>query len=280
MSPNFPSNARSPLSSSLFLADAHFRSRDIRDAVELSYVTPLSEAFTKPIASNKLGGMLKDRGIGLEADFSVERVDEGRFASFDERSSPFDLLVTVPINMGASFVGRFGLGDELDHVRVDSGTFLATGHDNIFAVGDAVALPISKAGSVAHFAIEVFVDNFLDHIDGRPMERAFDGHANCFVESGNGKALLIDFNYDTEPLPGAYPVPKIGPLTLLGESRFNHWVKIAFKPIYWNVLLKGDGSPFRYRCQWPARFGPNNFNKRSRRYDCRHHRRPGSSRRR
>ncbi len=226
-----------------FLADAHFRSRGIRDAVDLTYVTPLSGAFTKPIASHKLGGMLEDRGIGLEPDFLVERVDEGSLVSFDERSLPFDLLVTVPINMGAPFVGRSGLGDELDHVKVDSGTFLATGHADIFAVGDAAALPISKAGSVAHFAIDVFVDNFMDHIAGRPMERAFDGHANCFVESGDGRALLIDFNYDTEPLPGAYPMPKVGPLTLLGESRFNHWAKIAFKPIYWNVLLKGRRLP-------------------------------------
>ena len=126
---------------------------------------------------------------------------------------------------------------------LDPGTFLAEGLQNVFALGDAAALSISKAGSVAHFAVDVFVENFLDHIAGRPMERKFDGHANCFVESGAGKALLIDFNYDTEPLPGSYPLPVIGPLSLLKETRLNHLGKLAFKPIYWHMLLPGRRLP-------------------------------------
>jgi len=75
------------------------------------------------------------------------------------------------------------------------------------------------------------------------MTKAFDGHASCFVESGHGKGLLIDFNYDTQPLPGAYPIPGIGPLRLLGETRLNHWGKLAFRWVYWNVLLPGRPMP-------------------------------------
>ena len=226
-----------------FLADDYFRRLGIRDSVNLTFATPLSGAFTKPIASERLGSMLESRKIHVEPDFYVERVDTGAIISYDERSIPFDLLVSVPLNMGADFVARSGLGDELNHVRVDPGTFLAEGCRNVFALGDAAALPISKAGSVAHFAVEVFVENFLDHIDGRPMLRRFDGHANCFVESGAGKALLIDFNYDTEPLPGTYPLPVIGPLSLLEETRLNHFGKLAFKPIYWHMLLPGRRLP-------------------------------------
>ncbi|HEX5671579.1 MAG TPA: FAD/NAD(P)-binding oxidoreductase, partial [Acidimicrobiia bacterium] len=226
-----------------FLADDHFRRLGIRDRVELTFVTPLSGAFTKPIASDLLGGMLQDRRIHVEPDFFVERVDDGALVSYDERTIPFDLLVSVPLNMGADFVGRSGLGDELNHVKVDPGTFLANGCTNVFALGDAAALPISKAGSVAHFAVDVFVENFLDHIAGRPMKRRFDGHANCFVESGAGKALLIDFNYETEPLPGTYPIPGLGPLSLLKETRLNHLGKLAFKPIYWHLLLPGSRLP-------------------------------------
>jgi sulfide:quinone oxidoreductase len=163
--------------------------------------------------------------------------------SYDEREIGFDLLVTVPVNMGAGFVGESGLGDELDFVKVDPGTFLAEGRENVFAIGDAAALPTSKAGSVAHFAADVFVENFLEHIAGRPMTRQFDGHANCFIESGNGKALLIDFNYDTEPLPGKYPFAGIGPLSLLKETRANHWGKLAFEQLYWHVLLPGRPMP-------------------------------------
>jgi sulfide:quinone oxidoreductase len=228
-----------------FLAEAYFRRRGIRDRVEMVYATPLPGAFTKPIASAELGAMLDARKIGVEADFMVERIDADAktLVSYDEREIPFDLLVTVPLNMGADFVARSGLGDELNYVPVDKHTLLAKGHDNIFALGDASNIPASKAGSVAHFSVEVFVANFLAHVDGEPMTGRFDGHANCFVEAGDDKALLIDFNYDTEPLPGSYPLPGIGPMRLLKETTLNHWGKLAFRWMYWHLLLPGRPVP-------------------------------------
>jgi sulfide:quinone oxidoreductase len=228
-----------------FLAEAYFRRRGLRDRVEMVYATPLPGAFTKPIASALLGSMLDERKIAVEADFMVERVDpEAKtLVSYDEREIPFDLLVTVPLNMGADYVARSGLGDELNYVPVDKHTLLSKADNRIFALGDANNIPASKAGSVAHFAVEVFVDNFLAHIEGKPMTGSFDGHANCFVETGDGQALLIDFNYDTEPLPGTYPVPGVGPFQLLRESAVNHWGKLAFRWIYWHVLLPGRRMP-------------------------------------
>jgi sulfide:quinone oxidoreductase len=228
-----------------FLAEAWLRRRGIRDRVELVFVTPLDGAFTQPVASARLGAMLDDRLIHVETDFLVERVDPHlkRLVSYDEREIAFDLLVTVPVNMGADFVARSGLGDELNYVPVDRHTLQSTGHPEIFAVGDAGDIPASKAGSVAHFAVEVFVENFLQHVHGLPMTGSFDGHANCFVEAGDDKALLIDFNYDTEPLPGRYPVPVLGPLSLLRETRLNHLGKLAFRQVYWHVLLPGHPVP-------------------------------------
>jgi sulfide:quinone oxidoreductase len=228
-----------------FLADAYFADRGMRDRVEVVYVTPLDGAFTKPIASKLLGGMLDERKILTETDFYIERIDNENktLVSYDEREIPFDLLVTVPLNMGADFVARSGLGDELNYVPVDPGTFLSTAWDNIFAIGDASDIPTSKAGSVAHFAVEVFAENFLHHIKGEEMPVRFDGHANCFVESGNGRAMLIDFNYETQPLPGKYPIPKLGPFSLLQETGMNHLGKRMFKWIYWNALLPGRPLP-------------------------------------
>ncbi len=228
-----------------FLAEAWLRGRGLRDRVELVYVTPLDGAFTKPVASAHLGGMLDERKVHVEPDFMIESIDNERkvLVSYDEREVPFDLLVTVPLNMGADFVARSGLGDELNYVPVDKHTLLSKAHDNVWAVGDASDIPASKAGSVAHFSVEIFVENFLEHVQGRPMTGAFDGHANCFVESGDDKALLIDFNYDTEPLPGKYPLPKVGPMDLLKETRTNHLGKLAFRWIYWNVLLPGRPIP-------------------------------------
>ena len=229
-----------------FLADAFFTERAMRDRVEMVFVTPLDGAFTKPIASKHLGGILEERGVSLESDFMVERIDADAktLVSFDEREIPFDLLVTIPLNMGADYVARSGLGDDLNYVPVDKQTLLAKGHDNIFAIGDASDIPTSKAGSVAHFSIELFEDNFISHIHGRPMTKLFDGHANCFIESGHGKGMLIDFNYDTEPLPGKYPLPGFGPFSLLRESEANHWGKMTFRWVYWNLLLTGKEMPF------------------------------------
>jgi sulfide:quinone oxidoreductase len=229
----------------IFLADWFFHERKMRDRVELSLVTPLPGAFTKPRAAGLLGNTLEDKNIGLVPEFYVERVEPEQkvLVSYEEEEVPYDLLVTVPVNMGAEVIERSGLGDELNHVPVDKHTFLSTKFDNIFAIGDAANLPTSKAGSVAHFSVEVFTDNFVRYIEGLPMLEEFDGHANCFIESGFGKGILIDFNYDVEPLPGKYPLPGIGPFSLLQESEMNHWGKVMFRWLYWNYLLKGKEMP-------------------------------------
>ena len=229
----------------IFLADAYFKKRGIREKVELVYVTPLEGAFTKPVSSQALGAMLDQRMITLEPDFVIEHIDveNKTLVSMDEREIPFDLLVTIPVNMGADFVAKSGLGDELNYIPVSKRTFLSDKYDSIFVLGDASNIPASKAGSVAHFAIDLFAENFVDYVQDRPMKHEFDGHANCFIESGDRKALLIDFNYDVEPLTGKFPIPVIGPLSLLKESYLNHLGKLAFRWIYWNILLKGRYLP-------------------------------------
>ena len=189
--------------------------------------------------------MLTDRGIHVEAEFNTSEVDAERkvLRSWDEREIPFDLLITIPTHMGARFIEASGLGDELAFVPTDKATLLAQGHDDIFVLGDATNLPTSKAGSVAHFQSEVVVENLQRAIAGKSPVESFDGHANCFIESGFGKAMLIDFNYDQEPLPGIYPYPVVGPFQLLKESRRNHWGKLAFRWVYWNMLLPGRPIP-------------------------------------
>jgi sulfide:quinone oxidoreductase len=228
-----------------FLVEDHYRKRRLRHKVDITYVTPLDGAFTKPVASKELGGLLKDRSIRLAADFAVEKVDARRkvLVAYDGRELPFDLLVTIPPNVGQQYVVDSGLGNDAGFIPVDKHTLRSTEHERIFVLGDASDIPTSKAGSVAHFAAEQFVGNFLAAVDGRDLPHAFDGHANCFVESGRGQALLLDFNYDTEPLKGTFPAPVIGPMKLLKPARVNHLGKLAFEQIYWNLLLPGRKLP-------------------------------------
>lgn len=232
-----------------FLADAFFTDRGVRAATEITYVTPLDGAFTKPVAAAQLGALLSRRRIHVETDFVTDYIDDERrqLVSMDERRIPFDLLVTVPLNMGADYVAASGLGDELNYIPVDRHTLAARQWPEIFVIGDASDIPASKAGSTAHFAAHTVVRNVLARIAGRQPTGDFDGHANCFVETGNGKGLLIDFNYDVEPLPGHFPVPKIGPFRLLTESRLNHLGKLAFRWMYWRLLLRGRPIPLPNR---------------------------------
>ncbi len=232
-----------------FLADAFFEERGVRGKTEIVYATPLDGAFTKPVASATLGGMLEARGIELATEFAAESVDgdAGVLRSYDGRELPFDLLVTVPLHGGSPAVVRSGLGDPAGFVPTDRHTLLSRDQDRIFVLGDATDLPLSKAGAVAHFQGDVLLANVLRWIEDRPLLPGFDGHANCFIETGHGKAMLIDFNYETEPLPGRFPLPGIGPFTLLEESHTNHLGKLAFRWVYWNVLVKGQELPMDAR---------------------------------
>ena len=227
-----------------FLADAYFRDRGIRDKVELTYVTPLDGAFTKPACNRELSGLLEEKGVNLVTEFNTGEVDGagGRLVSFDGREVPFDLAVVVPLHGGQDYVGRSeGLGDELGFVPTDQRSLRSKAKPNVFVIGDAADIPASKAGSVAHFEGEVVARNIARYLAQEPMDASFDGHTNCFIETGAGKALLIDFNYDTEPLTGHFP-GRVG-LPLLRQSRLNHLGKLAFGWLYWHVLLPGREIP-------------------------------------
>jgi sulfide:quinone oxidoreductase len=227
-----------------FLADWHLRERGIRGRTELVYSTPLDSAFTKATCAEHLSFLLEEKEVELVTEFSAGEVDGagGTLSSFDGRTLDFDLLVTVPLHGGAAYLDQTpGLADALGFVPTDKATLQTTVKPNVFALGDATDLPTSKAGSVTHFEAEVLTENIARYFADQELAQGFDGHANCFIETGFHKALLIDFNYDVEPLPGHFPSP-LG-LPLLKESRLNHLGKLAFQWVYWHALLPGREIP-------------------------------------
>ncbi len=233
----------------IFLADWFLHEHGLRDKVEITFTTPLPEVFTKPRASAFLGNLLEERRINVETEYLIEEADPEKkvIRAFDGREVPFDLLVTIPLNMGSEVIERSDMGDDLNYVPTEKHTLRHKTFENIFVLGDATDLPTSKAGSVAHFQSESFIDNFLRYIDGMELLPTFDGHSNCYIETGYGKGTLIDFNYDVEPLPGKFPLPGLGPFSLLEESRVDHWGKLMFRWIYWHLLLKGKELPIPVR---------------------------------
>ena len=229
-----------------FLSDSYFINKGMRDKVDITYVTPMSGAFTKPKATEELTYLLEQKNIKVVPDFNIAHVDDknNKIVDYAGEEIDYDLLVTVPTNMGDAMIERSGFGDELNYVPTDKATLQTNVKDNIFAIGDATNIPASKAGSVAHFEAEILTENILRYIDGKELKDKFDGHANCFIETGHGKALLIDFNYTQEPVKGTFPFPTVGPLSLLKETHMNHMGKLAFRWIYWNMLIKGKHIPF------------------------------------
>jgi sulfide:quinone oxidoreductase len=228
-----------------FYADDFFSKKGIRDKVNITYVTPMSGAFTKPKASKILGSLLEKKKINLVSDFFIGEVDNvnKKIIDFGGSEVPFDCLVSIPLHTGDPVISKSGLGDEFGFVKADRNTLQSTTFKNIFVIGDAGNFPSSKAGSVAHFQADVLEKNILDFINDKPFSATFDGHSNCYIETGFGKGILIDFNYTTEPLPGFYPLPFVGPFSLLKETRINHLGKLLFKWIYWNILLRARRLP-------------------------------------
>ncbi|MFC2103793.1 NAD(P)/FAD-dependent oxidoreductase [Bacteroidota bacterium] len=228
-----------------FLADEYFTKAGIREKVNITYVTPLAGAFTKPKATKMLGELLEEKNIKVIPDFYIESVDnkEKKIRSYDGQEIPFDVLTIVPVNKGDDMIERSGMGDDLNFIPTDKETMRSEKFENIFVLGDAANIPTSKAGSVVHFASEVVYENLLCAIKGRQLRAKFDGHSNCYIETGFGKGSIIDFNYITEPLPGTYPLPGIGPFGLLQNTKMNHYGKVLFRWIYWHILLKGKELP-------------------------------------
>jgi sulfide:quinone oxidoreductase len=225
------------------LVDDYLMQRGLRSKTELTLVTPLTGAFTKPICNEVLTDMLVEKGVKVIPNASLAAVTDKTIVCPDGKAIPYDLLVTIPPHEGSDLIDDAGLGDGIGFGLTDKQTLKSIKAERIFLVGDNTNVPTSKAGSVAHFQAEVVVHNLLREIDGKAALPLADGHANCFIETGYGKAILIDFNYDIQPVPGSFPLPVVGPMSLLKETRLNHLGKLAFRPIYWNMLLPGRHIP-------------------------------------
>ncbi|MDA8139462.1 MAG: FAD/NAD(P)-binding oxidoreductase [Desulfobacteraceae bacterium] len=242
----------------IFMADWFFAINGVRDSVEIEFVTPNTGIFTKPIATRVLSVAAEEKNILVRPNFHLSSVntETHTIESAGGDQVQYDLLVSTMPNLGAKYIEDSGMGDGMGYVITNHHTLRAEKYDNIYVVGDATNVPTSKAGSVAHYEAEIVVDNMIREIDGQAPKPLFDGHSTCFIVSGYDKAYLFDFNYKTEPLPGKFPFPGLGPFDLVGESYINYWGKMMFKWVYWNLLLTGQEMPLEPQMTMAGKMWP------------------------
>ena len=229
----------------VFMADWFFQVNGVRDKVEIELVTPIDNIFTKPVAAKALRAFADKKNIKVTPYFDLAKVNanEKTIESHKGDKVGYDLLVAIPPNFGAQAITDSGMGDPMGYMQVDQHTLKAQNADRVYVLGDATNVPTSKAGSVAHYMSYTVVENLVREIDGHEALPSFDGHATCFLASGFEKAILLDFNYEVEPLPGKFPFPGMGPFSLLEDTFGNYWGKMMFKWVYWNLMMKGLDLP-------------------------------------
>jgi sulfide:quinone oxidoreductase len=242
----------------VFLADWFFTVNGVRDKVEIEFVTPLDNVFTKPVAAKTLAQVAVQKNIKVTPYFDLAQVNakDRTIESHKGKIIDYDLLIAIPPNMGDQVLIDSGVGDPMGYVATDNETLKAEQFERVYVIGDTTNVPTSKAGSVAHYMAYTVVDNLLREIDGHPPRRKFDGHATCFLASGFEKAILLDFNYKVEPLPGKFPFPGMGPFSLLKESLSNHWGKMMFRWVYWNLMMKGLDLPLEPQMNLAGKIRP------------------------
>jgi len=215
-----------------FLIESELRDRGLRDRTEMHYCSPIGRAFTIESVSEMATPILEEKGIELHTFFNVDEIDPQAklVKSLEGEELQYDLLILVPPHAGAQLVMDAGLAPAPGGwLPTDRHTLKVGGRANVFALGDATDLPLSKAGSTAHFEAPVIAEQVAAAIEGRApsgKHASYEGKVMCFFEVGDGKGTLLQFDYDHPPKP---PKP----------NRVWHLGKIVFNKTYWRTVPRG-----------------------------------------
>jgi sulfide:quinone oxidoreductase len=229
-----------------FLVESELRERGLREKSEMTFLSPINRAFTIESVSEMATPIFEEKGIRLELLAGVGEIDAERKVvitdAFEEH--PYDLLICVPPHRGAQVVTDSGLAPKSGWLPTDRNTLQvktvakpAPGQAdvdvprfaNVYALGDATDLPLSKAGSTAHFEAPIVAERVAAAVQGREPEgkdASYTGKVMCFFEVGDGKGTLLQFDYEHPPKP---PKP----------NRMWHLGKIVFNKTYWHTVPKG-----------------------------------------
>ena len=227
-----------------FLIESELRERGLRDKSEIQFLSPINRAFTIESVSEMATPIFEEKGIDLQLLAGIDSIDAERKVVITDAMEEYayDLLICIPPHKGAQVVIDSGLAPKSGWVPTDRYSLqvkksAAPGtkdedverYRNIYALGDATDLPLSKAGSTAHFEAPVVAERVAAAVLGRKpsgKHALYSGKVMCFFEVGDGKGTILSFDYDNPPKP-----PKPNQLWHLG--------KIVFNKTYWRTVPKG-----------------------------------------
>ncbi len=211
-----------------FLLDDYLRKRGIRDKSEIHYVYPINRVFSIPEAAGYIQELFDERGIEYHTLFNVESIDaeKKKLVSLEGEEVDYDLLVLVPPHKGQAVNTEAGLANELGYIDVDRGKLTFKDYDNVFAIGDATNLPISKAGSAAHYEADYLSKKIASETSGGPIPDDWNGEVSCFTMTGRDKGLTLHFFYGRPPL-GSFSSP------------IDYLLKLSSADAYFTTMLRG-----------------------------------------
>jgi sulfide:quinone oxidoreductase len=227
-----------------FLIESELRERGLRDKSEIQFLSPINRAFTIESVSEMATPIFEEKGIDLQLLAGIDSIDAGRKVVITDAMEEYayDLLICIPPHKGAQVVIDSGLAPKSGWLPTDRTTLQVKKiagpgvkdedverYPNIFALGDATDLPLSKAGSTAHFEAPIVAERVAAAVMGRKpsgKHALYTGKVMCFFEVGDGKGTILSFDYDNPPKP-----PKPNQLWHLG--------KIVFNRTYWQTVPKG-----------------------------------------
>ncbi len=210
------------------LLDYYFTKRGIRNKVEIHYLSPLPRTFPHEAVAEAITEMMEKKGINWHPMFNIESIDPEKkiVNSLEGETLKFDLLVMVPPHRGSEVIEASGLGVDGGWVPVDKHTLQYKDYSEVYAIGDATNLPVSKSGAAAHFEAKIVADRISSEIMGHEPRATYNGRVLCFCDAGFRKAIYMDFNYERPPKK-----PRFSYLWYLGKQMVNKF--------YWSLILKG-----------------------------------------
>jgi sulfide:quinone oxidoreductase len=208
----------------------YFKRKKMLEKVNIHYLSPLGGAFSIEQASEKFEKQFDKKDIELHSFFNTEEIlpEKNKVMSLEGDEIDYDLLILVPPHRGATYIDDRELADEDGWIIVDKERLQSKAYPNIFAVGDTTDLPISKAGSTAHYQAKVAAKNITKLIKEGKLNAKYDGHAQCFVMTSQTSAMLLDFSYTRPPR-------RIGYIS----NRFYYYVKKYFARVFFRGVLSG-----------------------------------------